>query len=84
MKVNVRIQNILDSFFQQNIISQIPMIPFDFEVKGQGYEWILVHSVYVSTFVSGQYQSFKKPFTFCNILCCLFQKRKVSILRLAV
>lgn len=72
MKVNVRIQNILDSFFQQNIISQIPMVPFDFEVKGQGYEWILVHSVYVSTFVSGQYQSFKKPFTFCNILCCLF------------
>lgn len=67
-------------FFHQNIILQIPQIPmvqlknipFDFEVKGQGYEWILVHSVYVSTFVSGQYQSFKKPFTFCNILCCLF------------
>lgn len=55
MKVNVRIQNILDSFFQQNILSQIPMVPFDFEVKGQGYEWILVHSVCVSTFVSGQY-----------------------------
>lgn len=83
MKVNVRIQNILDSFFQQNILSQIPMVPFDFEVKGQGYEWILVHSVCVNTFVSGQY-TFKKLFTFCNILCCLFQKRKVSILRLAV
>lgn len=57
MKVNVRIQNILDSVFQQNIIhvSQISMVPFDFEVKGQGYKWILVHSVCVSTFVFGQY-----------------------------
>lgn len=62
---------------------QLKNIPFDFEVKGQGYEWILVHSVCVNTFVSGLYLWKAIIYILQHFLLSLL-KKKVSILRLAV